>query len=394
MRLLIVTHNYPRFEGDPAGAFVARLARGASAAGIETRVLAPHAAGLEERSTSDGVSLTRFRYAPELLERVAYRGDLHRSPAMSVLALLGVPAFLGGLVRAVRSEVRSFRPDVIHAHWWMPSGWIATRTGVPAIITCHGSDVRLLDRAPFRVLARDVFARATIITAVSRFLARDLATAMPGAIAEVRVTPMPVDLEQFAVGSRTERVSPPRILYAGNLVASKGVDVLLRALRVLRDAGTDAHLKVLGEGPALGELRALARHLQLESFVQWSEFVTQREMPGEYGAATVTALPTRGNAEGLGLALVEALASGCAVVGTSAGGIPEVIEHEVTGLLARDGDADDLAAQLARVINDRALRERLVAAGQLRVRQTYSAASATGKFLALYDAIASRRHAA
>jgi glycosyltransferase involved in cell wall biosynthesis len=111
-------------------------------------------------------------------------------------------------------------------------------------------------------------------------------------------------------------------------------------------------------------------------------------MPREYGASTVTVLPTRGQAEGLGLTLVEALLAGSAVVGTPAGGIPEVVLHEQTGLIAREGDPIDLADQLQRLLSDPALCERLTRAGKEHVLGTYSPESAVGRFLDIYHAIA------
>jgi glycosyltransferase involved in cell wall biosynthesis len=116
-------------------------------------------------------------------------------------------------------------------------------------------------------------------------------------------------------------------------------------------------------------------------------------MPAEYGASTVTVLPSRGQAEGLGLTLVEALLAGSAVVATPAGGIPEVVQDGETGLLARDGDPEDLADKIARLLDDPALRDRLIATGSARVRETYSAAATARRFLALYDAIAARQPA-
>jgi L-malate glycosyltransferase len=102
----------------------------------------------------------------------------------------------------------------------------------------------------------------------------------------------------------------------------------------------------------------------------------------------VTVLPTRGNAEGLGLTLVEALLAGSAVVGTPAGGIPEVVQHERTGLIARDGDWNDLADQIERLLSDPALRERLTQAGKQHALHTYLPAATIGRFLQIYHDIA------
>jgi glycosyltransferase involved in cell wall biosynthesis len=319
---------------------------------------------------------------------VAYTGSLHQGALLSPLAALAFPGFLFAFGRAVRLAVGHFKPDLIHAHWWVPGGWFARRWGVPYVITCHGSDVRLLERNDLiRKAASGVFRRAARVTTVSKFLAGDIARLLPRIALNLAVTPMPVDVTTFARGDRTKKVEPAQILYAGNLVRSKGVDLLLDAAAELSRRHVSYRLKLLGEGPMRQELEAKAKSLGLTARISWSPFVPQSAMPAEYGASTVTVLPSRGSAEGLGLTLVEALLAGSAIVGTPAGGIPEVVLHERTGLLARDGDPIDLATQIQRLLEDRSLRERLIAAGKERVLQLYAPEVAIGRFLDIYDAV-------
>lgn len=391
MRLLVLTHNYPRFSGDPAGAYVARLARAAADAGAEVQVVAPHTGNTPEREIAERFSLHRFRYAPEGLEQVGYRGDSGRGLLHQPLTLALAPFYLGRFRRAARRAVAELSPSVVHAHWWFPGGWVAASLGPPYVVTSHGSDVRLFDRSGlWRRLGHRVLAGAGAVTAASRFLAEDVERHAGPLPQPVAVSPMPVDADLFMVGRSVPKATPPRILYAGNLVPSKGVDVLLHALASLRAQGIACRGKILGAGPAQPALQRLARELGLSADMEWSPFVPQQRMPAEYGASTVTVLPTRGQAEGLGLTLVEALLSGSAVVGTPAGGIPEVVQDNETGLLARDGDAQDLAAKIARLLQDPALRDRLTQAGQARVLDRYSPQAAARRFLALYDAVASR----
>jgi glycosyltransferase involved in cell wall biosynthesis len=387
VRILVATHNYPRFHDDPAGAFVRRLAEATVTAGHQVRIVAPHAPGLPARVTEKGVEVVRFRYAPDSLERVAYRGDLHRTAPISALALLGIPVFLFANHAALNRERDSFRPDILHAHWWVPSGWLASQLDEPFVVTLHGSDARLLERWEIvRRMARRVFERAASVTTVSEFLAADLTQILPGLSRPVITARMPLDVDHFARGRACRRLDPPQILYAGNLLASKGIDVLLEAYSLLLERGIGCTLKILGEGPHEQQLHAAANRLRLDEKVSWSHFVGQDLMPNEYGASTVVVLPTRGQAEGLGLVLAEALLAGCAVVGTPAGGIPEVVQDGVTGLIARDGDPVDLAGKIERLLLDKAFREQTIDAGSTRVRAEFSPQHAVEKFLMLYDA--------
>ncbi len=384
MRVLVVTHNYPRFVGDPAGAHVARLASAVAARGVQIRVVAPNAPGVTGGGPDGPV--TRFRYAPRGLERVGYAGDVRWRRMLTPQTALSLPSYVVAFRRTVARTVREFAPHLIHAHWWLPAGWVSVRTRVSTLITCHGSDVRLLERSRLmRRIGAGVLRRAALVTTVSAFLRRDLLGLVGDPPPTVEVTPMPLDVELFARGATLAKGQPATILYAGNLVAAKGVDVLVDAFARLRRSGSACRLRIVGEGPDAGRLRSMAASAGVVDGIEWSTFVPQTTMPEEYGRATITVLPSRGKAEGLGLSLAEASLAGSAVVGTPAGGIPEVIEDEVTGLLARDGDAADLAAKLERLLRDPDLRRSLTTAGAARARTRHATPAVADRFLALYD---------
>ena len=388
MRILTITHNYPRWDGDRAGAFVALLASEIVALGHQVRVVAPHAPGAAIRETQHEVEIVRARYGPDALERVGYTGALRQPMRATLLAPLMLPPFIGRLWALAAQEARDFRADVVHAHWWMPGGWIASRIGVPYIVTCHGTDVRLLEGSFWRARAARVLHRASAVTTASDFLARDVARFFPEIASKTSVTWMPMNLEMFERGASLEKVSPPRILFAGNLIPSKGVDVLIEAVALLIARSISCELRIIGAGPEESRLKALAAHRGLGNVVTWSPFVPQHELPNELGRATVTVLVSRGQAEGLGLVLAEALIAGSAVVGTAAGGIPEVVVDEQTGLIAKDGDASDLARQLERLLTDRALRERTIANGKERIRAQHAPVAAARRVAALYATVA------
>jgi len=388
MRILTITHNYPRWDGDRAGAFVARLASETVTLGHTVRVVAPHAPGAAMREIQHGVKVVRARYGPDALERVGYTGALGQPMRATRLAPLMLPPFIARLWSVAASEAEKFNPHVVHAHWWMPGGWIASRLGRPLVITCHGTDVRLLEKSYWRAIAAPAMWRAGAITTVSEFLADDLRRLMPAIARRVVVTPMPLDIERFARGADTPKVSPPRVLFAGNLIASKGVDVLVEAIALLRDRGVSCQLRIIGAGPEEPRLHALAAKYALGDSVTWSPFISQHELPPEFGEAAITALVSRGKAEGLGLVLAEALLAGSAVVGTAAGGIPEVVVDEQTGLIARDGDAADLARQIERLLADPELRDRTIEAGRIRIRAQHAPVAAADRFITIYKEVA------
>jgi glycosyltransferase involved in cell wall biosynthesis len=201
----------------------------------------------------------------------------------------------------------------------------------------------------------------------------------------LEVMPLPVEVSLFDRGSAFPKITPPRILFAGNLITSKGVDVLLGAFAQVVRQGIACRLKLLGEGEAKESLRRLAESRGVGELVDWSPFVPMDKMPEESGAATIVALPSRGHrGEGMPLSLAEALIGRAAVVATPAGGVPEIIQDGVTGLLVPDGDENALAEALVRLLTDAGLRDRLVAKGRMESLERFAPGPAAGRFLALY----------
>ena len=121
----------------------------------------------------------------------------------------------------------------------------------------------------------------------------------------------------------------------------------------------------------------------------------QTELPGLYSAADVFVLPSivndRGETEGLGVVLLEAMACGTPVIGSDVGGIPDIVKDEETGLLARQKDPDDLASKILRVFEDQNLRQRMIEKGLAFVRMNFSWRSVADRFLNLYQKVGDKK---
>jgi len=191
LRVLFVTHAFPRHAGDAAGAFVLALARAVQAQGCEVRVLAPSAHGLHAEDTMDGVRVRRYRYAPRAWETLAYTGTMAEQVSASLRGKIALALMLWRGRRAARAAIRGWRPHLVHAHWWFPSGMQAGGHGVPMIITMHGSDVRLMRSASSRTLFQRVAAQSAALFAVSGWLAHQAREALGGR--PVGTAPMPAD---------------------------------------------------------------------------------------------------------------------------------------------------------------------------------------------------------
>lgn len=392
MRICYVTQAFVRHADDAIGSFIFHLAEGVAASGAEVTVVAPHAAGIARAERIGLTNVVRARYAPASYERIAYHGAMRTlvkgNPVNVALSASLLLALAWGTIRTVRRQ----SSGVIHAHWWFPSGVAgaiaSVVTGVPLIVTCHGSDVGLLGthRVVNWVAAR-VFRRASAVTVVSRDLAARLVDQLPELAGRVSILPMPVNSVFTHNGRRAVRQEqPPSVLAAGRLSAQKGIDTLIKAVAVLRERGVAVRADIAGEGEEEGALRQLTDRLGVADAVHFLGLKTAFELAALYRQCDVAVLSSHD--EGLGLTLIEAMYSGAPVVGSRSGGICDVISDGVTGLLAEPDDPLSLADALARLLADEDLARRLGHAGQAFVREHYDPSVSVSAMLAAYRSVA------
>lgn len=343
MRILHLTSSFPRNAEDHVAPFLLDLARAQQEAGLEVAVLAPHDRGVPRTQDLYGVGVHRFRYAPDRWERLAYRGGLlgrSRTPG----GLLLLPVFLAAFVISAARLARKFRPDVLHAHWWLPAGLcglLASRlVGAPLAVTLHGTDVHLLRNRLVRRVARFVLRRAALVMVVSDDLHRLVVSLLGLDPAHVVVLRMPVARVLDQVPTPTG--DPLRVIAAGRLSREKGFDILLEAMALAVGEGLDVRLELVGSGPEHERLVQLAE--PLHGRVHMLPAQPRRDLWARMDEAQALVVPSR--REGLGLVALEAIARGRPVIASNAGGLPEVVVDGQDGLLVPAGDAAALAAAL------------------------------------------------
>ena len=238
------------------------------------------------------------------------------------------------LARATIAAARRFRPDVVHAHFLVPAGFVAALAGrAPLVVTAHGQDVRNIGAIPGVAAAtRTVVRRAAAVVAVSDFLRRELEAKLPEARGKTHVIDSGVDLERFRP-SPPPNGGAPAFLCVGSLTPRKNVVRLAGAFGRL-GRGT---LTFVGDGP---EREAL----QGRPGVFLAGRVPYGEVPTWIARSTVVCQPSL--VEPFGQALLEAMACGRPVVATRIGGPPEFVDPEA-GVLVDPADEEELAAALA-----------------------------------------------
>jgi len=335
------------------------LARALRARGVDARVLAP----------SDG---------PPPEAGITSLGPTRGFPSNGSIAPITASKVVAG---RTLEALRSFRPDVLHLHEPLSPGAnhaALLATDILAVGTFHAAyPGRNGWYDAFRVPLRRIIGRLSVRTAVSAEAQRNIETTF-GTTCEI--LPNGVAVEAFAEAEPWP-VPRPTIFFVGRHEPRKGLGVLLDAFTEL---GGDCELWVAGQGPQTEELAGRG-----VDGVQWLGRVSEIEKRRRLRAATVACFPST-EGESFGIVLLEAMASGTAIVASDLTGYRHVARAGDEALLVEPGDPTALREALARVLADGGLRDSLVAAGRRRAAE-FSMARLAEAFAERYEALARDR---
>jgi glycosyltransferase involved in cell wall biosynthesis len=351
VRIVAVAHAYPRWEGDVAGAFIERVCLALHDRSHSISLVVPADEGQGGITVRNGLAVRSVRYAPAARETLAYRGHMAEA-GNSLIGMLPVASMIASQAGALYEEVRHHRAELVHAHWWIPGGvsaWLACLAAHrPFVVTLHGTDVAILKRSkPARRLARLVLQSASVVTAVSSYLAKQAAGVAGIDPGSVVVQPMPLDVDRYT------RQSTGRggVVTVGRLVQQKNIAVLLEAIAVLANRGKKVSLKVVGDGPERRSLEYRADQLGIDQLVTFVGAIPPEAIPEALGDAAAFVFPAVD--EGLGLAAVEAFLLGIPVVAArQGGGVSDIVPPNGAGRLVDATDAGQIANAIEEVLSD------------------------------------------
>ena len=262
--------------------------------------------------------------------------------------------------------------------------WLALKHTRAAIVHQHvgGPAVRAVIRAAGKArIVAHLHGRVaeTGLVRPAAVLARGADAVIATSQAVARTSPVRCDIVYPGVDAPQPGTpsASPIVGFAGRLVSPKGVDALIRAMPAVRAAVPEARLEIAGDGPARAALESFRD--PSTTFLGW-----QTDLYPLLRRWAVMAMPS--HEEGFGMAALEGMAAGLPVVAAPVGGIPELVQHEVTGLLAGHGG---LAPALIRLLSDPDLRTRMGQMGYRRAIQHFSAKRMADQICALYERVAS-----
>jgi glycosyltransferase involved in cell wall biosynthesis len=402
MKVLFVVTAYPRHEADVITPWMGETIERLRRSGTHVEVLAPSYRGGGATEIA-GVKVHRFRYAPASLETLTHdvpaMERIRRNPAFGAL----LPLYVAAGSRAARRIARSGDFDVVHVFWPIPHGifGMAARNGSRAALVSTFFSAELMWRGAarkvFAPILRKIVDSSDAITVISTYTGQKLREY----VGDVRTVMIPFGAA--AVSHETAEVSPYRkrgdqfeLLFVGRLVKRKGVNVLLRAVKIL-ESDSRLTVRIVGGGPELEALKRLSESLGVDRRVKFDGVVTAARIDELFRQCDALVLPAiiteSGDTEGLGVVLIEAMGYGKPVIASSAGGIVDIVKAGETGLLVVPGDPDSLADAITHAMDEPDALSELAERGAAFAGSAFGWEAIVDKLSDVYELAVERRAA-
>lgn len=376
--LLVTASTFPRWEGDTEPRFVLDLSKHMLDE-FDVTVLVPASPGAKDEEILEGVKVIRYHYFPiHQWETLCYPGAIVPRIKQKKIRILLVPFLFMSLWFHLFKLLPEY--DIVHSHWLIPQGIVQSFFKKPYIVTGHGGDVTSLNKGVLRKLKIRCLKNAKHVTVVSEHLKQKVQELVPEI--EPSVISMGVDTSKFGkqyyvpnyFGQGDKKV----VLFVGRLAEKKGVKYLIKAMK-----DVDALLVIVGDGPLREQLKEQAKVLGEKVIFLGSK--THDELKTIYASADIFVAPSitakDGDQEGLPTTIMEAMASGLVVIASNSGGIPQIIQDGVNGLLCEEKNMHELAENILKLLNDEK-RLILINKSQVRIEKySYSTLAEQYKFI-------------
>lgn len=389
MKICFVVSVYPRFHEDPEVPWLRKTVNLLRESGHEIVIYAPSFKGVRSHQI-DGCPVQRFRYFFAPWESLTHdEGAPNKIHKWYYKVMILFYVFFGtlGLIRFHGKQ----RFDVLHVHWPAPHALFAYIAKFfcksKIVLSFYTADVMLTKRFHFvNNVLRFFIKRADRVMAISSFSA-DLVKAIYNR--PLSIVPYGTTVEPKV--KKPDFTPSHRILSVGRMIERKGFSYLISAMPVIRKTWPDARLTIAGGGPIREQLLRLRSTLGLEDIVDLPGKIPQEALEKLFAGCQVFVLSSivdsKGDTEGLGVVLLEAMSYFKPVIATNIGGITDIVLHDKTGLLVPQRDSQAIAEAVLEIFGDQTKAQRLAIDGYDYVQKHFSWPSVVKGFNDVYASL-------
>jgi len=366
IKVYSLTTTYPESTDSKTHQFVHILNKELVRLGYDMKTITPHSKGVPTREKMDNVKIKRFRYLPENSEIGSSSiTDLISTSKVGFLKtmIMMTSFFFSTFVECVKEK-----PDILHGHWAFPGGFIAVVLSnlfrKKSVVTIHGgfsilSKFKLLQRIVIYTLNKSSYIITNSNYTKNKFIEMGLKNKK---IIRIFVPPNFIEhdtdinnLKKFR--DKFADSEHKIILFVGGLREVKGIEYLIKSLLEIKNS--KVHLIIVGYGVLLEQLKNLTKSIGVEKNVTFFGPANPKQVANLYAISDIFVLPSiidsGGFTEAMGLVIPEAMSSELPVIASSVGGIVDIIEDEVNGLLVEQKDPKSIANAIERIISEKKL---------------------------------------
>jgi len=373
MKVLYIVSSFPRNEKDTYVRWLLENVKRLSEKNVEITVLAPSYKGLKNHNFGN-IKVKRFRYFFKKWEDLTHEGGMAVKLKNPFYTLVFLFYFISGFLNTIKI-CKKEKFDIIHVHWPFPHALWAYKAAKinnsKVVLTFYAVEL-LMIKKKFKFLKKTLLSiinKADKIITFSSYiqeLLRELSRK------EVTLIPYGITIKEKKykkVNNKTKR-----ILFVGRLVERKGLDYLIEAMPMMLKE-INCKLIIIGDGVEERKLRILVKKYNLNKNVEFLGKVSDGRLENEYKNCDAFVLPaiidSKGETEGLGVVLIEALCYKKPVIASNVGGIPDVIIDGTTGLLVQEKNTKELSKIIVKVLKNKRFSEKLGNQGYKYVKKKF-----------------------
>lgn len=391
MKILYICTAFPRNEKDPITPWLVETIKRLRERGFEIEVFTSSYKGIKQRRLFS-IPICRFRYSFKRFEHLTHdQAVVERLKQGFKFKILVIFYLLSGFLHGFLMSLRK-KYDWIHVHWPFPHGLFSIPFKIfgrsRVVYTFHGAELILAEKSIFyKFFLRFINRFAEAITVNSSFTRKKVLKITSDK--PVYIVPFGAAVEPKEVRNEIGREKEEkRILFVGRLVERKGVKYLIEAIKLLAEKYKNLKLIIVGIGPDFEYLKHYVKSSDMEKVVVFKGRISSEELMEEYRNSDVFVLPaiidSKGDTEGLGVVLIEAMSFGVPVVASRVGGIVDVVLHEETGLLVEEKNVEELRDSIERLLVDKELKMKLIRNAYQHINKNFNWDSILDKLVTIY----------